>query len=154
MPVEHTASYYAASANPAPNRPPLTGDVDADVCVVGGGIAGCATALFLAERGYKVVLLEGSRIAFGASGRSGGQAIVGYACSQDKLSSQVGPADAKKMFDISVDALDLIKHLVEKHRIDCDLQWGHVHTALKPRQMSDLQAHQDELNGYGYTGTR
>jgi len=154
MPVEHIDSYYAASANPAPNRPPLQGDVEADVCVVGGGIAGCATALFLAERGYKVVLLEGNRIAFGASGRSGGQAIVGYACSQDKLVAQVGPGDAKKMFDISVDALDLTKHLVEKHRIDCDLHWGHLHTALKPRQVSDLRAHQDELNGYGYTGTR
>jgi gamma-glutamylputrescine oxidase len=154
MPVEHVASYYAASANPAPDRPPLTGDIDADVCVVGGGIAGCATALFLAERGYRVVLLEGNRIAFGASGRSGGQAIVGYACSQDKLVAQAGPADARKMFDISVDALDLTRSLVEKHGIDCDLHWGHLHTAIKPRQVSDLRAHQDELDGYGYTGTR
>jgi len=124
MPVEHIDSYYAASANPAPDRPSLTSDVEADVCVVGGGIAGCATALFLAERGYRVVLLEGNRIAFGASGRSGGQAIVGYACSQDKLVAQVGPADARKDFDISVDALDLVQSLVEKHRIDCDLHWA------------------------------
>ena len=155
MPVAHIDSYYAASANPAPNRPPLTGDVQADVCVVGGGIAGCATALFLAERGYRVVLLEGNRIAFGASGRSGGQAIVGYACSQDKLAAQVSRADAKKMFDISVDALDLIKVLVERHRIDCDLHWGHLHTAIKPRQEADLRAYQEELvNEYGYTSTR
>ena len=155
MPVAHIDSYYAASANPAPSRPPLTGDLEADVCVVGGGIAGCATALFLAERGYKVVLLEGNRIAFGASGRSGGQAIVGYACSQDKLVAQVGKADAKKMFDISVDALDLMKDLVAKHRIDCDLHWGHLHTALKPRQVADLRAYQDELDDdYGYTSTR
>jgi gamma-glutamylputrescine oxidase len=155
MPVEHIDSYYAASANPAPNRPPLTGDVAADVCVVGGGIAGCATALFLAERGYKVVLLEGNRIAFGASGRSGGQAIVGYACSQDKLVAQVGKSAAKRMFDISVAALDLVKALIDKHRIDCDAHWGHLHTALKPRQEADLRAYQDELvNEYGYTGTR
>src|SRR5512134_3466443 len=120
MPVEHIASYYAASANPAPDRPELTGDIEADICVVGGGIAGCSTALHLAERGYKVVLLEGNRIGFGASGRSGGQAIVGYACSQDKLVAQVGPADAKRMFDISVDALHLLQALVDKHRIDCD----------------------------------
>jgi gamma-glutamylputrescine oxidase len=155
MPVAHTDSYYAASANPAPDHPPLTGDVEADVCVVGGGIAGCSTALFLAERGYKVVLLEGSRIGFGASGRSGGQAIVGYACSQDKLVSQVGKSAAKKMFDISVAALDLTKSLVAQHRIDCDLHWGHLHTALKPRQVADLRAYQDELaHEYGYTGTR
>ena len=140
MPVEHIDSYYAASANPAPDRPSLTSDVEADVCVVGGGIAGCATALFLAERGYRVVLLEGNRIAFGASGRSGGQAIVGYACSQDTLVAQVGKADAKRMFDISVHALDLIRDLVSKHGIDCDLHWGHLHTAIKPRQEAELRA--------------
>jgi gamma-glutamylputrescine oxidase len=155
MPVQHIDSYYAASAHAAPDHPRLAGDVEADVCVVGGGIAGCSTALFLAERGYKVVLLEGNRIAFGASGRSGGQAIVGYACSQGKLVAQVGRADAKKMFDITVDALDLMKELVARHRIDCDLHWGHLHTALKPRQESELRAYQDELaNEYGYTGTR
>jgi gamma-glutamylputrescine oxidase len=155
MPVPHIDSYYAASANPAPDSPPLVGDVAADVCVVGGGIAGCATALFLAERGYKVVLLEGNRIGFGASGRSGGQAIVGYACSQDKLIAQVGKSDAKKMFDISVESLDLMDDLIAKHRIDCDLHWGHLHAALKPRQESDLRAHQEELaSEYGYTSTR
>src|SRR5688572_29262442 len=50
-------SYYAASANPAPEHPSLRGDISADVCVIGGGIAGCSTALELAERGYRVVLL-------------------------------------------------------------------------------------------------
>jgi gamma-glutamylputrescine oxidase len=155
MPVPHIDSYYAASAHPAPDRPPLAGDIDADVCVVGGGIAGCATALFLAERGYKVVLLEGHRIAYGASGRSGGQAIVGYACSQDKLVAQVGRDDARKMFDISVEANDLIKTLVAKHGIDCDLHWGHLHTAIKPRQEAELRAWQEELvSEYHYTGTR
>jgi gamma-glutamylputrescine oxidase len=155
MPVAHISSYYAASANPAPDRPPLTGDIEADVCVVGGGIAGCSTALHLAERGYNVVLLEANRIGFGASGRSGGQAIVGYACSQDKLVAQVGQADARKMFDISVEALDLMKVLIGKHHIDCDLHWGHLHAAIKPRQVTDLRSHQDELaEQYGYTSTR
>jgi gamma-glutamylputrescine oxidase len=155
MAVAHIASYYAASANPAPDRPPLTGDIEADVCVVGGGIAGCSTALHLAERGYKVVLLEGHRVGFGASGRSGGQAIVGYACSQDKLVAQVGQANARAMFDISVQGLDLMQALIDRHRIDCDLHWGHLHTAIKPRHVRDLRSYQDELaNQYGYTSTR
>lgn len=155
MTVPHIDSYYAASAHPAPHGPELQGDVAADVCVVGGGIAGCATALFLAERGYKVVLLEGNRIAYGASGRSGGQAIVGYACSQDTLVAQVGKADARKMFDISVEALDLMRDLIAKHRIDCDLHWGHLHAAIKPRQEVDLRSWQEELaRDYGYAGTR
>lgn len=153
--MEHVSSWYAASAQPAPLRDPARGELTADVCVVGGGIAGCSTALHLAERGYKVVLLEGKRIAWGASGRSGGQAIVGYACSQDKLVSQVGRDDAKKMFDISVAANELLGELVARHRIECDLHWGHLHTAIKPRQVTDLLAYQDELAGeYGYEGTR
>ena len=153
--MDHVRSWYAASANPAPLRDPLRGEVTADVCVVGGGIAGCSTALHLAERGYRVVLLEGRRIAWGASGRSGGQAIVGYACSQDKLVSQVGRDDARRMFDISVEANELLRDLVARHRIDCDLHWGHLHTAIKPRQVTELLAHQDELaREYGYEGTR
>ena len=153
--MDHIRSWYAASANPSTLHEPLRGETTADVCVVGGGIAGCSTALHLAERGYRVVLLEGKRIAWGASGRSGGQAIVGYACSQDKLVSQVGRDDARKMFDISVEANELLRDLVARHGIDCDLLWGHLHTALKPRQVTDLLAHQDELvREYGYEGTR
>src|SRR5688572_16173571 len=83
-------SYYTATANPAPEHPSLQGEVVADVCVIGGGIAGCSTALELAERGYRVVLLEGQRIGWGASGRSGGQAITGFASGQSKLERQVG----------------------------------------------------------------
>jgi gamma-glutamylputrescine oxidase len=153
--VRHIDSYYAASANPAPERPALAGDVTADVCVVGGGLAGCSTALELAERGYKVVLLEGKRIAWGASGRSGGQAIVGFACSQDKLIAQVGREDARRMFDVTVEALDIIRQRVAKHSIQCDLHWGHLLTAIKPRQVDELLAGKEELErDYGYHGTR
>lgn len=153
--MQHIRSYYAASANPAPLREPLRGEVTADVCVVGGGIAGCSTALHLAERGYRVVLLEGKRIAWGASGRSGGQAIFGFAAGQDKLIAQVGRENAGRMFDVSVEALDLLKERVERHAIDCDLHWGQMHVAIKPRHEAELQAWRDELaTDYGYTSLR
>jgi gamma-glutamylputrescine oxidase len=153
--MQHIRSYYAASAHPAPLHEPLRGDVTADVCVVGGGIAGCSTALNLAERGYKVVLLEGKRIAWGASGRSGGQAIFGFAAGQDKLSAQVGREDAQRMFDVSVEALDLLKERVERHAIDCDLHWGQMHVAIKPRHETELQAWREELDrDYGYSSLR
>jgi gamma-glutamylputrescine oxidase len=153
--MQHIRSYYAASANPAPLREPLEGETTADVCVVGGGIAGCSTALHLAERGYKVVLLEGRRIAWGASGRSGGQAIFGFASGQDKLIAQVGHDAARQMFDISVEALDLLRERVARHAIDCDLHWGQMHAAIKPRHESELKAWQEELAAdYGYTSLR
>jgi gamma-glutamylputrescine oxidase len=153
--MQHIGSYYAASANAAPLREPLRGEVTADVCVVGGGIAGCSTALHLAERGYKVVLLEGRRIAWGASGRSGGQAIFGFAAGQDKLVTQVGSENARRMFDVSVEALDLLKERVARHAIDCDLHWGQMHVAIKPRHETELQAWRDELAAdYGYDSLR
>ena len=153
--MEHVRSYYAASANPAPQRPALRGEITADVCVVGGGIAGCSTALHLAERGYRVVLLEGRRIAWGASGRSGGQAIFGFAAGQDKLVAQVGAETARRMFEVSVEALDLLKDRVARHAIDCDLNWGQLHVAIKPRHETELRAWREELAGeYGYTTLR
>jgi gamma-glutamylputrescine oxidase len=91
----YVPSYYAATARAAPERPALQGSVSADVCVVGGGIAGCSAALHLAERGLKVVLLEDNRIGWGASGRSGAQAIHGVAAGQAKLDRLIGPAAAR-----------------------------------------------------------
>ncbi|HEY8540330.1 MAG TPA: FAD-binding oxidoreductase [Steroidobacteraceae bacterium] len=143
-------SYYVATANGALNRPALSGTVRADVCVIGGGISGCSTALHLAERGYKVVLLEAEHIGWGASGRSGGQALVGFACGQEKLDALVGPDDARKLWDISVEALDLLRERVARHSIDCDLHWGAMHVAIKPRQRDELIAEREQAERLGY----
>ena len=71
----HTASYYAATVNEVTNYSRLDADIDADVCIVGAGFTGVATALTLAERDYSVVLLEANRVGWGATGRNGGQVI-------------------------------------------------------------------------------
>lgn len=148
-------SYYSATAHPAPPHPQLHGATEADVCVIGGGIAGCSTALNLAERGYRVVLLEAQHIGWGASGRSGGQALVGYASGQAKLVAALGRDDARKLWDISVEALDVIRNRVARHSIDCDLHWGAMHVAIKPRQREELLAEQREAEDlYGYTKLR
>lgn len=146
-------SYYAATAHPAPTHPALEGSIDADVCVIGGGISGCSAALHLAERGYRVVLLEAQHIGWGASGRSGGQALPGYASGQAKLVSQVGLDDAKKLWDISVEALDVLGERVQRHNIDCDLHWGALHVAVKARQRTELIEELREAEEvYGYRG--
>jgi gamma-glutamylputrescine oxidase len=129
--------------------------MDADVCVIGGGIAGCSTALNLAERGYRVALLEGQHIGWGASGRSGGQALIGYASGQARLAAQVGREDAKKLWDISVAALDVLRERIERHAIDCDLHWGALHVAIKPRQRDALiEEHRETEERYGYRKLR
>ncbi|MGQ0385065.1 MAG: NAD(P)/FAD-dependent oxidoreductase [Gammaproteobacteria bacterium] len=152
---ETARSWYEASvARPAP-RPALAGDRQADVCVVGGGLAGISTALHLAERGLSVVLLEAERIGFGASGRSGAQLLPGYASGQAVLEAQLGRADARRLWDFSLEGLDLVRDRAERHRIDCDLAHGQAHVAIRPRQERELADWQDDLAGnYGYASTR
>lgn len=148
-------NYYLAAAGAGARYAALAGDVTTDVCVVGGGIAGCSTALHLAERGMRVTLLEAERIGFGASGRSGAQAIFGYACGQQKLEQQVGAAAARQMWDISLEGLELVRTLIARHQIDCNYIAGQMHVAIKPRHERELRAEVDELQRhYDYPSVR
>ena len=140
------ATWYRATANPSALYPTLTGAVDCDVCVVGAGIAGCSTALHLAERGYRVVVLEQQNIGWGASGRSGAQAIFGFAIAQDQLTRLIGERDARAAFDVSVEGLALMKSLIAKHGIDCAWVDGQLHVAMRPRQDRDLRDWVDQLH--------
>ncbi|MBV8343307.1 MAG: FAD-binding oxidoreductase [Gammaproteobacteria bacterium] len=148
-------SYYAASAHAAPARPPLAGAIDCDVCVVGAGIAGCSSALHLAEKGLSVVLLEEHRVGWGASGRSGGQALFGIAAGQPKLERLLGASGARAVWDVSIEALALLRSLIARFSIDCDWVNGYLLTAVKPRQERELRTEVEELHGrYGYTSVR
>ncbi|MGX9521857.1 NAD(P)/FAD-dependent oxidoreductase [Vibrio mediterranei] len=151
MKVKHTDSYYAASRNQHFDFPKLMGEHVADVCVIGSGITGATAALELANKGFKVIVLEANRVGWGASGRSGGQAIFGWASEQDTLEKLVGKSDAKKLWDISVEALALTKSNINKYNIDCDWRDGMVHVGMKPRHDKELKAWYDDLTeNYGY----
>ena len=145
-------SYYQATANRRIATVPLEGDVTADVCIIGAGYTGLSAALELAEAGYKVIVLEAETIGFGASGRNGGQICTGFSSGQGKIEGQIGKADAKRAFDISEEAKQLIVSRVEKHKIDCDVQWGYMHCIPKPHQFKHLQESADEYEALGYSG--
>ncbi|WP_317931372.1 FAD-binding oxidoreductase [Halioxenophilus sp. WMMB6] len=144
-------SWYFASRNWQADFPVLTESVRADVCVLGGGITGLTTALNLAEKGYSVVLLEAHEIGFGASGRSGGQMIFGLAAEQPTIEKLVGKDDARKIWQSSVEGLDLLRQRISQHNIECDFQPGHAHVAIKPRQARDLHEWSETLaKDYNY----
>ena len=151
----HADSYYFASANPAPSRAKLEGEVQCDVCVIGAGITGSSAALHLAEQGYNVVLLEGHQVGWGASGRSGGQAIIGYNKGIRDIAAMVGRDDAQKLWEMGLYAKALLIDTVTKHDIQCDLKWGHLMMAIKPRQVRELAETKEEMETEtGYEGLR
>lgn len=151
----HVASWYAASAIPFDARPALAGTGEADVCVIGGGITGSSAALEFAGRGFSTVLLEAKQVGWGASGRSGGQAIFGFGCDQAKLRRIVGDDDALRLWDLSLESLDLMRQRIREHQIECAYRPGQMHAAIKPRQRAELIEWQAMLeNDYGYGSLR
>lgn len=143
-------SYYAASVRQPPAAPALAGSVRADVCVVGGGFAGLSAALELARRGHAVVLLEGERIGWGASGRNGGQALVGHA-DDEAIERQLGDVDAKCAWDVTVEGLQLLRSRIADYRIDCDFVPGYLSVAVGERKARALREwYERALHRYRY----
>nr|WP_300311018.1 FAD-binding oxidoreductase [Halomonas sp.] len=130
---------------------PLKGDVRADVCVIGAGITGCSAALHLAERGYRVVILEAHDVGHGASGRSGGQILPGLGTDIATVEQALGHSAAKDIWEMSREAVRLTAELVERHQIPCDLSWGYLHAAVKPRHVTELREYQQRMaHDYDY----
>lgn len=142
-------SYYEASVTRPEPCPALDGTVQADVVVVGAGFAGLSAALEMAQRGLSVVVLEADRVGSGASGRNGGQAIVGYASGQEPFEEQLGAADAQRAWDMSLQALDLIEERITQHQIDCDWVKGYVYVADSARKARALRGEVDGLQRRG-----
>jgi len=145
-------SYYEASVTRPPPAGALAERTRADVCVVGGGYAGLSAALELAERGYDVVLLEAQRVGWGASGRNGGQVIVGFGSDGEcAIEKQFPREDARRAWEVSVEGLQLVHERIRRHGIDCEYQPGYLSLAVKPRKSRDLRRWMDHVaTAYGY----
>lgn len=117
--AEFADSLWSATAPPAPHCPPLEGELEAEVAIVGGGYTGLSAALHLAERGIATVLLEAREPGWGASGRNGGQVIPGLKEDPDEVERILGPGFGRRAVRLSAEAADLVFDLVARHRIDC-----------------------------------
>lgn len=115
-------SYYRATAAPYQAYAPLQGRQETRVAVIGGGFAGLNTALGLAERGVRdVVVLEREQIGFGASGRNGGFVFGGYSLGEAALHHQLGEERARRLFELTTAAVQRIRERAAHYAIPCDV---------------------------------
>ena len=134
-------SYYAATRNLDLSFPALASDMNADVCVVGGGFSGLATTLFLRESGLDVVLLESRLIGWGASGRNGGQVVSGYGEDTEEVVARVhGSSAGHRAYALGFTTIDLLKTVINRYEIDCDMTWGYIRAAVTDRQVAHLKS--------------
>ncbi len=125
----HDHSYYRATTT-ATDYPALQGKHDAAVCIVGGGFAGLATAMSLMERGEtNIVLLEGDTIGYGASGRNGGFVFGGFSLGERSVVDTVGVEEGRKLYQMTLDAVEQIRRRIDTYGIDCDARHGGIYLA-------------------------
>ncbi len=147
-------SYYDATIERDVAPAALDGDLECDVAVVGGGLAGLSAAIELADRGHRVVLVEARRLGWGASGRNGGQALAGLACEQHTIESQLGLDEARRVWAMTLEALALIAERCERFQIDCGWRAGYLSLAVNERKARELQAWRSHMQRhYGFDTT-
>jgi gamma-glutamylputrescine oxidase len=147
----HPEPWYRLVHPDAPEHAPLDGSRRADICIVGGGYTGLSAAIHLAEAGADVVLLEADRVASGASGRNGGQIHSGQRRDVLWLEERFGFERAKELWDLAEEAKALVRALVVRFAISCDLKPGVIEAQHKRSLMPEAAELVEALTGrYGY----
>ena len=152
MSISHISkSIYQLDITPPDFRGALRTDITCDIAIIGGGLTGVSTALSLSEKGLNVCLFEAGSIGDGGSGRNGGQICQGWSASFEKLSKYIDPRLQQDMWLTGIEGPPLIKNRIEKYNIDCDVQWGYVHTAIHKGHMHELDDYQRSFEQRGYS---
>ena len=145
----YPGSYYAASRNIIREPKILEGSVETDICVVGAGYSGLSTAIHLAERGYKVTVVEGAGVGWGASGRNGGQIVNGLNASLSTIKRRYGEDSARFVGEQVQVGGKIIRRLINQYNIDCDLKEGNIYAAYTDAHMRELEAKKELWSSYG-----
>jgi gamma-glutamylputrescine oxidase len=133
----------------APTFAPLAHDLDVDVCVIGGGLAGITVARELARRHWSVAVLEAKRIAWNASGRNGGFVLPGFAEDIDAIIDRVGVAHAKQLWALSVNGVEYVRSAMRELRMPgVDSGQGFLKVSLRDR-VEPLQRRAARLQEFG-----
>ena len=145
----HVNSYYAATRNLTTDFPALEESVECDVCVIGAGYTGLSSALFLAEAGYSVTVLEAAQVGFGASGRNGGQLVNSYSRDVDVIEARYGEKTARVLGSMMFEGADIIRQRIGRYDIQCDYRPGGIFAALNKKQLKALAEQKSSWEAYG-----
>ncbi|MET0670995.1 MAG: FAD-binding oxidoreductase [Xanthobacteraceae bacterium] len=111
---DYGGSWYASRMVETPPRGRLSLELDVDVCVIGGGLAGLTIALEVAKRGWSVAVLEARRVAWNASGRNAGFVRPGFPADPLDLIDKVGPAQARTLWAMSEAGADYVRRTIRE----------------------------------------
>ncbi len=144
-------SYYSRTLHDASARAPLDGEIAADVCIIGAGMAGITAALELLRRGRTVVLLDAQRISWGASGRNGGVVSPGYSTGVDHIARHIGMEKAKTLYRMSIEGVDMVADNIRTLGIDEAAQIHGVLSLSRHESVNEMTARKQWLaREFGY----
>src|ERR1700722_15199369 len=131
---------WEMTAPPAPATSPLTGEVRADVAIIGCGYTGLSTALHCAEAGAKVVALEAIEIGFGGAGRNVGLVNAGMWLAPDDVATRLGADYGERLLELLGGGPSEVEALVNKHGLDCEfVRNGTLHCAIGPSGLAKIE---------------
>ncbi|MBM3531738.1 MAG: FAD-binding oxidoreductase [Alphaproteobacteria bacterium] len=147
MNTDYIDSYYSRTRADDTRRPALDGAIEAETCVIGGGLAGLATALALAEKGRSVVLIEARRVGWGASGRNGGFVSPGYSLGLDGIERKLGADAARTLYRLSLDAHALVRRRADGAGVRREAGLLKCHLAEHGDGLATYVAHMNQVYG-------
>ena len=132
-------SFYRSSVEDLNSQDHLTSDIDADICIIGGGLTGISSAINLSKKGYSVILCEARKIGWGASGRNGGQLGIGMRKDQYTIEQKLGLSHAKELWNLGLEAVDQAINLINEHKINCHLANGVMSAACFEKDIEEYK---------------
>mgnify|MGYP001950899045 CR=1 FL=1 len=151
MNIEKPQSLWSATAAPSADHAPLSHNIEADVTIIGAGFTGLRAALKLAEAGVSVVVLDAGDVAYGASGRTGGQVNPMLPFNTPaQLQKMLGPKYFERLTETSLASADELFSVIENYQIDCQArQNGWLRVCHSNRALKDAKAGVAEWNRFG-----